>query len=71
MGYFTYQTLPSVITLLAIWTAVGTVLYGIARWQGAREGFDYRRRLVEEWALEPEAKPGKPRHRAGPEPDVR
>ncbi|MGH3345248.1 MAG: APC family permease [Carbonactinosporaceae bacterium] len=57
MGYFTYRTLPSVIGLLGVWTAVGAALYGAARWQGAREGFDYRRRLVEEWADEPLSPP--------------
>ncbi len=64
MGYLTFQTLPSVIVLLAVWVGVGIVLYGIARWQGHREGFDYQRRLVEEWADEPECT------RAGPVPSV-
>lgn len=53
MIYFTYLTLPSVWILLSIWVAVGILLYAIARYLGAREGFDYRRRLVEDWADEP------------------
>ena len=50
MAYFTYLTLPSVAGLLGIWVGVGVVLFVIARVTGRREGFDYRRRLVEEWA---------------------
>lgn len=53
LAYFTYLTLPSVIRLLSIWVGVGIVLYAIARYMGAREGFDYKHRLVEEWADEP------------------
>lgn len=53
MLYFTYKTLPSVWILLSIWVAVGIVLYAVARYLGAREGFDYKRRLVEDWAGEP------------------
>ena len=33
--------------LLLLWTAVGTVLYGLARWEGRRSGFDYTRQLSE------------------------
>jgi amino acid transporter len=35
--------------LLLIWTAVGTALYGIARWEGRRSGFDYQRQLTDDW----------------------
>jgi len=34
--------------LLLIWLAVGTVFYLLARWEGARAGFDYKRQL--EWS---------------------
>ncbi len=35
--------------LLLLWTVIGTVLYLIARWEGRREWFDYKRQLVREW----------------------
>lgn len=35
--------------LLLLWMAVGTALYGIARWEGHRSGFDYKQQLVEDW----------------------
>jgi amino acid transporter len=38
-----------VLGLIGLWVAVGTVLYWIARWEGRKDGFDYQKRLVEEW----------------------
>ena len=35
--------------LLLIWIAAGTIFYLIGRWEGGRRGFDYKRRLTEEW----------------------
>ncbi|MCI0491127.1 MAG: APC family permease [Blastocatellia bacterium] len=35
--------------LLLIWLAAGTLFYLIGRWEGRRSGFDYKRRLTEEW----------------------
>lgn len=55
LAYFTYLTLPSVIRLLAIWVGVGVVLYAVARYMGAKEGFDYKRGLHADWADEPVA----------------
>lgn len=37
--------------LLLLWTAFGTVLYGIARWEGRRSGFDYKKQL-DDWSDE-------------------
>jgi amino acid transporter len=34
--------------LLFLWTAVGTILYALARWEGRRRGFDYERQLSAE-----------------------
>jgi basic amino acid/polyamine antiporter, APA family len=61
MGYLTvvtiardvarHQSLPPeqrglmIWQLLLIWVAVGTVFYLIARWEGRRSGFDYKRQL--------------------------
>jgi amino acid transporter len=36
--------------LLLIWTAVGTLLYLLARWEGRRSGFDYKSLLTREWS---------------------
>lgn len=36
--------------LLLIWVAVGTALYGLARWEGRRSGFDYKGQLTKEWS---------------------
>jgi amino acid transporter len=33
--------------LLLLWMAVGTMLYAVARWEGRRSGFDYKRQLSE------------------------
>ncbi|HLG16628.1 MAG TPA: APC family permease, partial [Blastocatellia bacterium] len=38
--------------LLLIWTIAGTILYAIARWEGRREGFDYKRQLTKDWVDE-------------------
>jgi basic amino acid/polyamine antiporter, APA family len=35
--------------LLLVWVAFGSALYGIARWEGHRSGFDYDRQLVQDW----------------------
>jgi len=35
--------------LLIVWVLVGSVLYGIARWEGRREGFDYKQQLIQDW----------------------
>jgi amino acid transporter len=35
--------------LLLVWVAVGTVFYAVARWEGRRAGFDYKRLLTQEW----------------------
>ena len=35
--------------LLLLWVAVGTIFYGLARWEGNRTGFDYKGQLVEDW----------------------
>lgn len=40
----------SIWQLLLIWSAVGTILYLIARWEGKRAGFDYKALLVREWS---------------------
>lgn len=40
---------PRVIFLMAIWVVVGTLLYWTARRQGKKDGFDYDKRLLEEW----------------------
>ncbi|HSB12551.1 MAG TPA: APC family permease [Blastocatellia bacterium] len=37
--------------LLLLWTAFGTALYGIARWEGRRSGFDYKKQL-DDWSVE-------------------
>ncbi|MEN3335333.1 MAG: basic amino acid/polyamine antiporter, family [Blastocatellia bacterium] len=47
--------------LLLLWSAVGTALYLIARWEGRRSGFDYKRQLTREWLAESES-PTKPDH---------
>ncbi len=49
---------PRVLGLIGLWVAIGTLLYWIARWEGRRDGFDYDKRLVEEWH-EPESRPEK------------
>jgi amino acid transporter len=36
--------------LLLIWVGVGTALYALARWEGRRSGFDYKRQLRKEWS---------------------
>src|SRR5262249_1925714 len=38
--------------LLLLWVAAGTVFYGLARWEGNREGFDYQRQIVKDWTDE-------------------
>ena len=38
--------------LLLLWTAVGTILYALARWEGRRSGFDYKRQLSEGYTEE-------------------
>jgi APA family basic amino acid/polyamine antiporter len=38
--------------LLLLWSAVGTILYLIARWEGRRSGFDYKSQLTREWMAE-------------------
>ena len=38
--------------LLLLWSAVGTALYLIARWEGRRSGFDYKGQLTREWLAE-------------------
>lgn len=38
--------------LLLLWMAVGTCLYLIARWEGRRSGFDYKKQLADDWADE-------------------
>jgi amino acid transporter len=35
--------------LIIVWVAVGSVLYGMARWEGRRGGFDYDRQLIQGW----------------------
>jgi APA family basic amino acid/polyamine antiporter len=49
MVYFTWDIIGGVLDLMLIWAVAGTLLYVYSRWQGRREGFDYERRLVEEW----------------------
>ncbi len=49
MMHFTWGMLRSVLDLMLIWTFVGSALYLYARWEGGRDGFDYNKRLVEEW----------------------
>jgi basic amino acid/polyamine antiporter, APA family len=36
--------------LLLLWLGVGTIFYGLARWEGNREGFDYQRQALTDWA---------------------
>jgi amino acid transporter len=36
--------------LLLIWVGIGTVLYGLARWEGRRSGFDYKAQLMKDWS---------------------
>src|SRR6185369_4311401 len=43
--------------LLLLWSAVGTLLYLIARWEGRRSGFDYKRQLTREWLAESDSPP--------------
>lgn len=50
LSYLTITTIPDVAGLLAIWVGVGTVLYAFARWRGHRDGFDYKSKLVDDWA---------------------
>ena len=38
--------------LLLLWTAVGTMLYAFARWDGRRSAFDYKRQLSEGYTEE-------------------
>ncbi len=64
MGYLTFVVIARDISerrqdggvtiwqLLLLWTAVGTVLYLIARWEGRRSGFDYKGQLTREWEAE-------------------
>jgi APA family basic amino acid/polyamine antiporter len=70
MGYLAAATIVSDITkqrslppdqrslavwqLLVLWISVGTALYAIARWEGRRSGFDYKRQLTDEWMDEEE-----------------
>lgn len=51
MMIFIVIILGSVYVWTLLWLAVGTVLYWVGRQQGAREGFDYNGRLLEdvEW----------------------
>ena len=35
--------------LIIVWVVIGSVLYGMARWEGRRSGFDYDRQLVQDW----------------------
>src|SRR5262249_35450691 len=51
---------PAIWQLLLIWLAVGTALYLIARWEGRREGFDYKTLLIREWQEEAEKDPASP-----------
>lgn len=44
---FTSQ--PRVLLLIGLWVSLGTILYWIARREGKGDGFDYDKRLVEEW----------------------
>lgn len=65
MGYLAFVTIardirqrgPSgsglaIWQLLLLWSAVGTALYLLARWEGRRGGFDYKRQLTHEWQAE-------------------
>ena len=64
MGYLTFMVIARDISerrqaggvaiwqLLLLWTAVGTALYLLARWEGRRSGFDYKRQLTREWIAE-------------------
>ena len=36
--------------LLLLWMGVGTFFYLIARWEGRRTGFDYKKQLAADWA---------------------
>ncbi|HXF41236.1 MAG TPA: APC family permease [Blastocatellia bacterium] len=36
--------------LLLLWMGVGTFFYLIARWEGRRSGFDYKKQLAADWA---------------------
>jgi APA family basic amino acid/polyamine antiporter len=61
MGYLSYLLIARDINerqqtgglaiwqLLLLWIAAGTALYLIARWEGRRSGFDYKRQLTREW----------------------
>ena len=46
---------PRVLVLLGVWVTIGTLLYWMAIWEGRADGFDYDKRLVEEW-LETDSK---------------
>ena len=64
MGYLTFMVIARDISerrqaggvaiwqLLLLWSAVGTALYLLARWEGRRSGFDYKRQLTREWIAE-------------------
>ncbi len=64
MGYLTFMVIARDINerrraggaaiwqLLLLWGAVGTALYLLARWEGRRSGFDYKRQLTQEWIAE-------------------
>jgi hypothetical protein len=64
MGYLTFMVITHDIIersfaggvriwqLLLLWIAVGTALYLLARWEGRRSGFDYKRQLTQEWIAE-------------------
>ncbi|OIQ10477.1 APC family permease [Neomoorella thermoacetica] len=54
MLLFSYAMIIAAWRLLLLWVAVGTGIYLYSRYQGRREGFDYQRRLVEEWCDEAE-----------------
>lgn len=67
MGYLAFVTIVrdlkerrqtgglAIWQLLLLWSAVGTLLYLIARWEGRRSGFDYKQQLTREWLAESKA----------------
>ena len=66
MGYLTFMVIArdigerkqsggvAIWQLFLLWSAVGTALYLIARWEGRRSGFDYKRQLTRDWLSEDE-----------------
>ena len=49
MCYFIWTTIPKVSSLFALWIAAGALLFGIGRFLGKQEKFDYEENLHRDW----------------------